>query len=335
MTWIVTTDLHLSDRPRDAYRWPIFDWLAKQQQKHKVDATFILGDLTDRKDNHSSALVNRVIDELLKLKPPVYILRGNHDGIDHSNPFFRFLQTIEGLDFVVEPTVVEGMLEQGVAMIPHQPDQAALDRACGIVRPKMAGVMMHQTLDGAMAETGTHLTGLRASLVEAKRPLRWYSGDVHSPQALNCGLTYVGAPYHVRFGDGYEPRVLLVGNTETDLHFPCLKKWTFYVKGADPLLPPRVLSDTKKGDHVKIIVTLPPEEVVGWAAVKRRILDTCREMEVQVFGIELEIEGSREQGEVRSDPVHTKTPVDIYEAFCAHEKIADNIKEVGEEFVSN
>ena len=146
---------------------PIFDWLVKQQQKHKVDATFILGDLTDRKDNHSSALVNRVIDELLKLKPPVYILRGNHDGIDPNNPFFRFLQTIEGLDFVVEPTVLAHGPARGVALIPHQPNQAALDRACGIVGPKMPGVFMHQTLDGAMAETGTPFVGPTGPLIEA------------------------------------------------------------------------------------------------------------------------------------------------------------------------
>ncbi len=329
MTWLATADLHLSDRPKDQYRFAIFDWLARQQQKYKVDATFVLGDLTDRKDNHSSALVNRVIDELLKLRPPVYILRGNHDGVDPSNPFFRFLQTIEGLDFVVEPTV----LPNGVAMIPHQPDQAALDRACGIVRPSMAGVMMHQTLDGAMAETGTRLSGLRCPLIEAMRPARvwqrWYSGDIHTPQRLTGGLTYAGAPYHVRFGDDFEPRVLLIGNTETDLHFPCLRKWTIRT-GKEFVPTPRV----RKDDHVKIIATLPPEEVVEWAAIKRRILDTCREMEVQVFGVELEIDGEVHK-RVSGDRVHSRSPKDIFNSFCKHEKMAANIKQVGEEFVQN
>jgi hypothetical protein len=331
MTWLVSADLHLSDRPKDSYRFGIFDWLAKQQQKHNVSATFILGDLTDRKDNHSSALVNRVIDELLKLKPPVYILRGNHDGIDPNNPFFRFLQTIEGLDFVVAPALLQRGPVQGVALIPHQPDQAALDRACGIVGHKMAGVMMHQTLQGAMAETGMPLSGLRCPLVEARKPLTWVSGDVHTPQTLNCGLTYVGAPYHVRFGDDYDPRVLLLGNTLTDLHFPCLRKWTLRVN-RNWAPTPRI----KKGDHVKIIVTLPPEEVVEWAAVKRRILDTCREMEVQVFGVELEIAGKKTKGTTDQQPVvHDRTPKEIFGRFCQAERVPVDIKQVGEEFVSN
>jgi hypothetical protein len=294
--------------------------------------------LTDRKDNHSSALVNRIIDELLKLKPPVYILRGNHDGIDPSNPFFRFLQTIEGLDFVVEPMVLgEGYADQPkVALIPHQANQAALDRACGIVRHKMPGVFMHQTLDGAMAETGTRLSGLRASLIEDRQPLTWLSGDVHKPQTLNCGLTYVGAPYHVRFGDDYEPRVLLIGNTMTDLHFPCLRKWVLRTNGGPDALkfyPPPLHKGPKAGDHVKIIVTLPPEEVVEWAAIKRRILGTLREMEVQVFGIELETSKDNEPSRTSGQGSGHKEPKEIFDSFCRSEKVASNIKQVGEELL--
>jgi hypothetical protein len=322
MTWLIASDLHLSDRPRDSYRWPIFRWLARQQREHNVTATYLLGDLTDRKDNHSSTLVNRFIDELLLLRPPIYLLRGNHDGLNPSNPYFRFLQTIEGLDFVVEPTV----LPQGVAMIPHQPDQAAFDRACGIVGHKAPAVMMHQVLDGAVAESGSRLSGLRASLVEAKRPLRWYSGDVHSPQVLNCGLTYVGAPYHVRFGDDYDPRVLLVGNTQVDLHFPCLRKWVLRV-GRDWAPTPRI----RKGDHVKIIVTLSREEIVDWAKIKGHILDTCRALEVQVFGIELEVPQAG-SGKAKV-AVAGQSPKDTLVAFCQAEKVPNNIKQVGMELL--
>ncbi|RPI87194.1 MAG: hypothetical protein EHM40_23155, partial [Chloroflexi bacterium] len=85
MTWLVTSDLHLTDRPRDAHRFGLFKWLAKKQRKHGVKATFILGDITDKKDNHSSALVNRVVNELTQLEPPVYVLKGNHDFIDPNN----------------------------------------------------------------------------------------------------------------------------------------------------------------------------------------------------------------------------------------------------------
>src|SRR5713226_9416852 len=114
MTYLISADLHLSDRPRDEYRWGLFGWLAKMQAKHDVTATMFLGDITQDKDKHSATLVNRLVDELIGLKPPIYILRGNHDGIDPANPYFRFLSTIEGVQFIVEPTVIDG-----VAFIPH------------------------------------------------------------------------------------------------------------------------------------------------------------------------------------------------------------------------
>ena len=97
MNWLLSADLHLSDRARDSYRFGLFPWLKKQQQKNKVDATFLLGDLTQEKDRHSSALVNRIVEELLTLTPPVYVLRGNHDGLNPNSPFFKFLNSISGL----------------------------------------------------------------------------------------------------------------------------------------------------------------------------------------------------------------------------------------------
>lgn len=322
MTWLISSDLHLSDRPKDSYRWPIFRWLAKQQQQHKVTATFLLGDLTDRKDNHSSSLVNRIIDELLLLRPPVYLLMGNHDRINPSNPYFRFLQTIEGLDFVVQPTV----LPQGVVMIPHQSDQASFDLACAIIPAQSPMVAMHQTLQGARAETGTVLNGLQAPLVSQKRPRLWVSGDVHSPQRLACGLIYVGAPYHVRHGDDFEPRVLLISNTQVDLHFPCLRKWVLKVRGTD-LLP----EGPKAGDHVKITVMLAREEIVQWAAIKRRLLDACRALEVQVFGIELEVpQAGPGRAKVVAD---SRAPKDTLAAYCQAEKVPNNIKQVGMELL--
>src|SRR5882724_7118261 len=100
MKWLLTSDLHLSDKPRDAYRFGLFPWLAKQQKAHNVDAIFILGDLTENKDRHSAKLVNQTIESLLTLRPPVYILRGNHDGIDPGSPFFKFVNSIEGIKLI-------------------------------------------------------------------------------------------------------------------------------------------------------------------------------------------------------------------------------------------
>jgi hypothetical protein len=330
MTWLLTADTHLSDRPKDGYRWGLFKWLAKQQALYDTTATFLLGDITDRKDNHSASLVNRLVEELLRLKPPVYILRGNHDGISPENPYFRFLQAIEGLDFIVEP---EFLSELGVAMIPHQPDQVSFDRACAIIPPKPTAVALHCCIEGAIAETGARLTGLSTALVSVTKPGAVYAGDIHRPQVVKCEapVTYVGAPYHVRFGDSFTPRILMLKNhIEQNLYFPCLHKWALRVKDADEIINNVNL---KKGDQVKIIISMAREEVVEWNKYKQRVLGACKELGLEVFGIDMEVNTSPQRERVKHEPTKAITPEDILNEFCKSEKVASNIKQVGVEIL--
>ena len=330
MTWLISADLHLTDRPRDSYRFGLFKWLAIQQQKYNVTATFILGDITDRKDSHPSALVNRTVDELLGLKPPIFILKGNHDYISPTNPFFRFLSYVEGIEFISEPTVLR---EFGVAMLPHQPDQASFDRACEIIPHKAAGVMVHELFTGAIAETGSHLSGLSASAIDFYKPLGVWAGDVHRPQTVNCGamVTYVGSPYPVRFADDFTPRVLLVKNgVEQNLYYPSLRKWMLKVRDADEILNNE---DLFKGDHVKLTVTLAREEVVEWAAHKQRVLDACKELGLEVFGIDLEVSSASKRERPRVGAPQAKTHQEVFYLFCQSEGVASSIKQAGKEIL--
>jgi hypothetical protein len=330
MSFLVTTDTHLSDRTRDGYRFGLFKWLRKQQEKHNVSATFLLGDTTENKDRHSSLLVNRIIEELYKLKPPVFILRGNHDGIDPNSPFFKFLNCIEGLQFIVDPYFNE---EHGIAFIPHCADQATLDRACKQMPPRPKYVFLHQTFAGAIAETGVALTGLSASPIEALKPkLGVYSGDVHVPQR-HLQVTYVGSPYHVRFGDKFDPRVLLLkGGQETDLHFDCPRKLTLTVRDADDITRNEEL---RKGDQVKLIIEMAREEAVEWQATKQRILAACREGGLEVFGAELKINTTARRERIRlSEGPPIRSPQEVMSAFCVAEGVANNIKQAGLELLN-
>lgn len=328
MNFLISSDLHLSDRARDKHRFGLFKWLSKQQEKHKADATLLLGDLTEAKDRHSSLLVNHIVEELCKLKPPVFILRGNHDGINPDSPYFKFLSSIPGLQFVVQPYFNK---EYDVAFIPHCADQAAFDRACSQMPPKPALVALHNPFQGARAETGATLAGLSASPVEALKPrLGVYSGDVHVPQRHGT-VTYVGAPYHCRFGDGFDPRVLLLKNgSETDLHFDCPRKLTLTVTGADSI----TASDARQGDQVKLIIQLAREEAVGWQAIKQSVLAACREGGLDVFGVELQVMSTARRERVKlNDGVSVKTPKEVLAAFCKAEGVAANIRAAGEELL--
>jgi len=324
--WLITSDLHLTDRPKDAARFGLFKWLAKQQDKYQVRATFILGDITDKKDNHSSELVNRIVDELTGLRPPVYVLMGNHDYINSANPFFRFLSYIEDIHFITKPTK---LLEFNVAMIPHQPDQDTFDAACDVITSQTRVVMVHQSFTGAQAETGLRLSGLQWPPVGFKgRGLVTLAGDVHTPQRLPNGLTYIGAPYHVHFGDDSEPRVLLLdGAKQTDLHYPCPCKWSLTVHDADDLQRNEKL---KAGDQIKIKIELAREEAVQWNEYKQRILAVAKELKLEVFGVEVQIKESKRRERPRlGQLVKVKTPEDVFNAFCMDEKVASNIKSAG------
>src|SRR6266436_4337016 len=145
-SWIITADLHLSDKPQDSYRWGIFDWLRKQQDENKISGCLILGDLTEEKDCHSATLVNKMVNGLRKLEPPVYILKGNHDYIDYNNPYFGFLSCIDGIRFITTPAEIE----PGIFAIPHQPNQKAFDAACVGINPDHM-VLLHGLFDGALA----------------------------------------------------------------------------------------------------------------------------------------------------------------------------------------
>ena len=328
MTWLLTSDLHLTDRPRDAYRFELFAWLAKQQEKHSVTATFILGDLTDKKDKHSASLVNRLVDELIGLKPPVYILRGNHDGVDPSNPYFRFLNTIDGVQFIVDPICLP---EHQVAMIPHQPDQESLDSACGLLIPTTPGwgpkaVFLHQCLTGAISEaSGARLTGLAWPLVsQTHARLGVYAGDIHRPQRLDNGVTYVGAPYHVRFGDDYTPRVLLLRDgKEQNLYFPAPRKWALTVQHEDDIFNDE---DLHEGDQVRLTVELGREEAVEWSDRRKRILHVCKEAGLDVYGCELKVRSGKQERAVLKA---VRSNEEVFTAFCQAEGVANNIRKAG------
>ena len=105
--YLITTDLHLTDRSDEAYRWDIFPFLKKQATKHKTQHIFILGDLTDFKDNHSARLVNRIVEEVVGLTDygGVTILKGNHDYVDPKTPFFMFLDGMSVDPYGSEPVV--------------------------------------------------------------------------------------------------------------------------------------------------------------------------------------------------------------------------------------
>lgn len=327
MKFIITSDIHLTPNDRDKYRFNLFPWLLKQQERYNTDAIIIAGDLTNDKDFHSSILVNKTIEGFKCLKPPVFIDRGNHDGVDPNNPFFKFVNSIPGITFCIDTTIIE---PYKLALIPHQANQDAFDKAFKRV-PEGFLTVLHQTITGAISETGSRLTGLAVPSI-GRRAKAIYSGDIHKPQKVETDggvVTYIGSPYHCRHGDQFEPRVLLLDDyKEIDLHFPAPRKLSLNIRDISEL------PHLNKGDQVKITMELDRSETVDWANHKKNIIECLKDRDVEIYGIELKTIQHRRRPRLESIPSN-KSRLDYFASFCTSERIPHNIKSVGRDILGD
>lgn len=292
---LITGDLHLTDRPQDEYRWAFLDWLHKEAVVRAADAVVILGDLTDAKDYHSSRLVNRVVTALTN-QSRVYstvILRGNHDGIDEHLPYFTFLNEVPGIAFVREAgtLVFDDTNLPNVLLMPHRKDVLPFWKHHTLKLDSACLVLGHVTVDGALGENGMELKGvnLRSYLKTQefdKIPI--ISGDVHVPQQCG-GVTYVGSPYPIRFGDDFQPRILQVDFTNPttftmeSVFCPAwARKLSLNLSGVECELP-----SLGKKDQVKIAVTLMQKDLHLWPKVRERITKEVEESGSRLHSLQL------------------------------------------------
>lgn len=293
MKALVTADLHLTARPDDEYRWGIFSFLAQRAEHYNVDYILILGDLTDRKDEHPAPLVNRLVNELESLGRPVIVLSGNHDYIDPKKPFFHFLNSTERVKFVHRRTDWELQGER-VLLLPHarrwktnlmkHPKRYKGEEKQFIDLTKYDLVCFHQAVRGARAANGQRVDGMpAAALAPARIAL---GGDIHLPQTLLPNLHYVGAPHAITFGDTFDPRVILYhgGRIESIPRYT-LKKWV--VKIAEPKgILDQGLSE---GDWVRVILRVPRARLSEWSSLRDEVGVYAKGLKVWVCGVELKV----------------------------------------------
>lgn len=344
MNYIITTDLHLTDRKQDEYRWGLFPWLKEQAIAHDVGTIFILGDLTDSKDRHSSVLVNRIVETLQDLETvaAVIVLCGNHDYIDPKHPFFLFFNRLKpygevGVKFINEIKPCLGIGGLSFCMLPHtrNPERDWAD----VDLNTQDFILMHQTLSGSVSSSGYVLEGLDRNVVH-KSKSRIYAGDVHVPQQVG-NVTYVGSPYHINFGDSFKPRVLLIkGETmgESNLFFPCLQKVTLDVQNAKDILDN---VDLRENDQVKVRLHLERHSYSDWPRLKAEIIQACREKLLVLFGVEIvskdEDTKRIQEGHEEIDGNRTMAlnPKDILDGYCKSNDISEGIHQVGMDLLEN
>jgi len=341
---LITSDLHFTHKPEDAYRFGIFDWLFDQAQKHKVESIYILGDITDAKDKHPASLVNNIVlrfDQLASSTIHIFILKGNHDYVDADLPYFEFLDKWNNVHFYKDPVTVGSYGRFSVLMLPHTNNPYYLWASEEI--DKADYVFLHQTVDGSLASNGHALPGMPRNYFKRRgfRGSGIFSGDVHVPQVMG-DVTYVGSPYHVHYGDSFVPRVLLLdmdtGET-SNLSFPAPQRRTINVNDADEIN----LASLRAGDYVKVRVWLDRHELVDWERKKREVVERCKMLGLNLGGLELkkkdDSEGASSKATDRAaagvEPLLAVSPGQVFDRFAEREKVDPYTTDVGKELLQD
>ncbi len=331
--FLITADTHFTSRQRDTYRFGLFKWLKEQAQEHNVHTIMILGDLTDTKDDHSSILVNAIINGLSELveNTNVIILCGNHDFSDPKLPYFLFLNEIPGLRFINNPKNIK-IQNRNHLFLPHTKDVNSWLKIKNKFQ-KADYIFMHQTVNGALASNGYTLPGIGTKIFKHTKAYI-YSGDIHVPQRVGP-VTYVGSPYTVRFNDEFDPRVLLIDDdkeTEFDSVFSCLRRHTITISSVDEIQEQGGMLIA--GDQIKIIMKMEREDIARWPTYRKQLIDICQQLKFEIFGIRLVLPEKKRRvklsgnNQSQTEKVSTN-PERILKQFCKREKLARSISKSG------
>lgn len=320
---LITTDLHLTDSIIEAYRWDIFNFISKTVQEYpkKIDIIAFLGDMFDRKDRHTGILVNRVINQLLRLIETtgceVIILAGNHDK-PLNGPYYWEFMNHHTIKYITQP-----QLYKEIYLLPFSSDPTNDWKSIDWTKGKV--VFMHQTGEGAVAENDFLLTSHKLP----KLPnLPIYSGDVHRPQTTANGIVYVGVPHPVRFSESWDNRIFVLNTDDASRPFeikvPSIKRDILDIHAFEELSNLRY----KQDDQIRIRYHLQSKNLSDWPVEQEKIKKWASDKGIFLASVEASIIGD---GLKKQDTKQLETikPEEVVRMFCEQEKLDPQTLEMG------
>lgn len=328
---IAIADLHLTDEPRDEYRHEFVQDFASICRKRGAERIAILGDLTEQKDHHSARVVNRIVAYLYELAgiAPVWILMGNHDYLDEGFPFFAFVDKVRGVTWIDKP-----YLSAGEWWLPHTRDYKK-DWDDSIVQHKDR-VWAHNTFTGANVGFGRQLEGIPIGYLKSTSII---AGDIHVPQFLPVikgkhqlgGVTYIGAPYTVDYGDDYEPRYLIVeGKKQTSMSLASFPQKRLIVASSIAEVR-KELKTCNEGDVVKI--RLECDDIGKWADTHAQALDIGAKLQLRVQRVEPIVQRKTQRRNKLVDTSQTDT--ELIDSFGKRHNLSDATIKEGHELADD
>lgn len=317
---LLFTDIHLTDSPRDEYRWEFLNYIYNYVCKNPIDDVFILGDLCDRKDKHSSVLVRRVSDTLHRLskKVPITILAGNHDIPNGGTYFWSFLDHIPNIKYIIKPTL---SLNKKYYFLPHskQPDVDWKD-----LKEDVEYVFMHQTVNGCVSSSGMVLEGISLDLFGKANII---SGDIHVPQKIGK-VTYIGSPYQIHYGDSYQGHFAILSTDGLDMiPYKSPRLANVHLTSKEEYA---IVLSKYKGDFVRVFLHVPIYGVEELHNHKEKLIELCKEEGINMESLEFVFESDTDLDliidEVKWDVNRTLSsdPDHILDEYIKKENITDD-----------
>lgn len=325
---LIISDLHLSDNPLEEYRWGVFDWLSVTTEKINLGTIYILGDLTEKKDNHGAKLVNRLTGNLLNMRDwskRMVILRGNHDGLDPDWPFFHFLSEMN-IEYYYSPMIIDREL-----FIPYSKDFAGdikrffkdgkIDLSC------VDRIFMHQTIKGAMVN-GVTLEGFDNNIFNCFNGLV-FSGDIHVPQRVGK-VVYVGSTYPVYFGDTYVGgAILLTADKWKRIENPTIRRVMLDLDFSKDVDSSFVVH---KGDQFKVRLLVNRSDSDKFDFWRKKIRETIEKREGVLVSTELKLAEEKSRL-IKKRKFKDTDPLTVLSRYCRAEGLDSYYEEKGREFV--
>lgn len=324
----LVSDTHFSANPDDEYRMGLFSKLVEyhHNDESRPSTIIFMGDFVDKKDYHPVKFVNNLVDKLVylqkKSKCKIYLLRGNHDGIDPQSPALLFVNNIPNFTYIcdISHEVIDGAK---VIFVPHQSQPPAIKANPDTI------ALLHQTFTGAVSENGQHMNGMDTKIFDGFKAA--YSGDIHVPQKVG-NIVYVGAPYSIKYGDKYSPRILKVfedGTYEpidTSTWFP--RKVILHMDIEKDIAESLDFA-VESRDHARVVCKVKTIDNTEWESWERNLREECSNRKVVVESVSFEIPNELPQKATQSE-WKSNNPKDIIDEYLSryHPEMKDQYMDV-------
>lgn len=325
----IISDLHLTDKKADEFKWKVFPWIQEVIEEHAFDDLFIMGDLFDKKDRHPAELVNRLVQELRPIRKivPITILMGNHDYFKPDHPFLQFIDDLPNITFITQPVEYKGAL-----WLPHERNPEEAWKDIDIINQET--IFLHQSIIGSITSNYFELNHGISSTYFKDSKASIYSGDIHVPQVVG-NVTYIGTPYPVAFGDHYTPRAVLLRDGGMDsVTMKTIQKLSISIEHPDELENWKIY----KGDQAIVKVTLPESDLHNWIKYRNQVKAYFKDIGADLHDLKLKkIESAKDKtkpGTKDSQTILTWDKEDVLKKFATSEKLSKESLAIGMELLN-